>query len=120
MKATENLYHSIENTISEETSTFKITLNSEHPIFEGHFPEKSIVPGVVQLEIIRELLSLSVRKEVKLKTMNNCKYLAFIEPQSCGELLIKLNFSKKEEDYAVNTTISNETTSFLKMKGVFG
>ena len=57
-----NFYTVKSEDLSESTANFNIELNGDHKIFEGHFPDNPITPGVVQMEI------------VTVKTVNQTKY----------------------------------------------
>ena len=39
----------------------KIELNASHQIFDGHFPNNPITPGVIQLQIVKELLEFHLK-----------------------------------------------------------
>ena len=42
----------------------KATLNPKHPIFDGHFPESPVVPGVCMIQMIKEILSVILQEEI--------------------------------------------------------
>jgi len=44
----------------------KITINQHHKIFEGHFPEMTVVPGVCMVQIVLEIMEAVVGKPVRL------------------------------------------------------
>ena len=52
-----------------------ISLDSEHAIFEGHFPGNPVTPGVVQMQIVKEILEVYFEKKLQLETMGRCKFL---------------------------------------------
>ena len=56
-----------ELTNSEDTIESKVQLNASHKIFDGHFPGNPVTPGVVQIQIVKELLEKALEKEYVLK-----------------------------------------------------
>lgn len=86
-----NFYTLEEFDYANGTLTAEVLLNPNHPIYEGHFPEQSVVPGVCTLTIIRESLSRAMGCKVKFQTIKECKYVAALLPQE--NLRIRLNFT---------------------------
>lgn len=108
-------FESIENKIIAE-----IQLNAQHPIFEGHFPKNPITPGVVQMEIVKELISKAIYKKVGLKSMSSCKFLAILNPNEHPIVQINIQLSDSENgEKKANAVIQNEEITFFKMNGVY-
>jgi 3-hydroxyacyl-[acyl-carrier-protein] dehydratase len=68
----------------------EIELNSDHPLFEGHFPGNPILPGVCTVQIIRELLEKSIQKSLRMTRAGNIKYLGFVNPFTMPLLTFQL------------------------------
>jgi 3-hydroxyacyl-[acyl-carrier-protein] dehydratase len=100
--------------------TATIRLNEQHPLYRGHFPGNPVVPGVCQIEMIKEIFSEIIHKNVLLAASDAIKFLAIIVPQKYPVLVIKISARPQiEKSWDVNGTISNEGTLFLKFKGDF-
>ena len=54
----------------ENNYSFVVTILPGHSIYEGHFPEQPVVPGVCTLTIIRECISRILEKEISFATIN--------------------------------------------------
>ncbi len=78
----EDNFYKIEQTEVAEDGTFKaiVEIFHEHPIFDGHFPQKSVVPGVCTLTIIKECLGKALQRDVNFKTIKECKYVSSLLP----------------------------------------
>ena len=115
-------FYTIEASTKEDDATiYSIVLNKDHSIFKGHFPENPVTPGVAQMEIVKELVQISLEKEVKMESMPTCKFLAILNPEENPNIDVLLKFTEIEdsESTRVSVVIKNEETSFLKMIGVY-
>src|SRR5690606_39459978 len=61
----DSFYTITKTTVEDNQLEVKLNINANHEIFEGHFPGNPITPGVVQLEILKELLSIYAGKTVQ-------------------------------------------------------
>lgn len=89
----ENYYKIEEENISENNAVYKITLNANHNLYQGHFPKFPLLPGAVQIELIQELLEKSLGEKLSLKTAKNIKYLGMINPSEHPSLIVDLQWN---------------------------
>ncbi|MDX2361714.1 MAG: 3-hydroxyacyl-ACP dehydratase [Crocinitomicaceae bacterium] len=116
----DDFYTIISSSQDEEAVTFAIQLNAEHAIFKGHFPDNPVTPGVAQMEIVKELMKVHTDKDLALKSMGNCKFLAILNPENDADVNVWLKISEQEDgSLKVAAVIKNETTSFLKMSAIY-
>ncbi len=52
----------------------------EHPVYEGHFPQQAVVPGVCTLTIIKECIGKVLQREVSFGSIKECKYISALLP----------------------------------------
>jgi 3-hydroxyacyl-[acyl-carrier-protein] dehydratase len=98
---------------------FSVKLNAGHPVYKGHFPGNPVVPGVCQVQMIKELSSLALNKEIILSYSDSIKFLSMIRPSETEILTLSLDIREKETDrWSLNAVISREDQVFLKFKGV--
>lgn len=57
-----------------------LRINWRHPIFEGHFPGRPVVPGACLLQLVKELLSIAIDSEVSLTRADQIKFISMISP----------------------------------------
>ena len=114
-------FYIIKNLVSQdEKVTAKIELNPNHPVYDGHFPDQSIVPGVIQLQIVSEILSKGIQQNLTLQFASNIKHLAIILPENNSLLDVDIDFKINEDNsYQVKAIIQSEDTVFLKFRGKF-
>jgi 3-hydroxyacyl-[acyl-carrier-protein] dehydratase len=116
----DKFYSILNNEKTEFGFQFKIKINENHNIFEGHFPENPVTPGVVQMEIVKELLSLNYNKTVFLTNMPSCKFLAILNPLISSEITIEIEIKDETEiGFRANIHFYANSTSFMKMIGIY-
>lgn len=114
-------YFEIVNQKEEEGQVqYHIKVNAAHPVYKGHFPGNPIMPGVVQLQIITELLSHYLGYEVMLTSARALKFLNVINPEHVQELDVTLKTSEKEGEIRVNALGSFKEQKYFKLNGTFG
>jgi 3-hydroxyacyl-[acyl-carrier-protein] dehydratase len=119
MAFSKNLYQTINTTLTNDCIIASLSLNPSHPIYEGHFPEQSITPGVVQMAIVKELLEEYLHIDLALQKMNNCKFLAILNPDITNEILVHIDFIKVDDEVAVKAVIKTEGQICLKLKSTY-
>lgn len=97
-----------------------IVIDPKHTIFDGHFPGNPITPGVVQMEIIKELLSVHFGKKANLKTMGNCKFLAILNPNETPQVSVKLSLTTQEDgSIKIAGQLATDKGACLKISAVY-
>ena len=116
----DDFYTVIGSSHTETAFNFTIRINANHGIFDGHFPQNPVTPGVVQLEIIKELLSEGLGRAIHLVSLSNCKYLAILNPNTCGDIHVNIEYTLLDTGVqkAVVLLKNNEIT-FLKASGTY-
>lgn len=105
---------------SDPVLKFILTLNSEHPIYKGHFPGNPVVPGVCQIRMIHEVLEEQLQVPLRLTAADQIKFLRMIDPRNDPELEVDLRIRRTETlEVDVNATIMAGPVIFLKFKGHF-
>ena len=109
----------VEQDLSSAIKTgYIVDLDSGHPVYNGHFPGNPVVPGACQIEMIRELLGVYMKHDVRFVKADNVKYLSMINPLENNRLEITLGIIGKEAGISdVSAIISAGPVVFLKFKG---
>ena len=71
------------STLQNEGNNIAATLsiNPSHHIFEGHFPDFPVVPGVCMMQMMREIMEGVLGKKTRIVKADHLKFLAVINPQ---------------------------------------
>ena len=96
----------------------EIKLNSGHEIFKGHFPGMPVVPGVCQLEIIKEILCYKREGNYLMDTAKSCKFLNMINPLEVSSLNCEIDLTRSnEKKMTFSASISDSNRTYFKIKG---
>lgn len=83
-----------------------ILLNTTHPVYEGHFPQKPIVPGVCQVQIIKQLVEKALNQTFLMSEAREIKFLNMILPNEINQLTCHI-------DYTINNDKSCKIAALL-------
>ena len=106
-------------TIDDFNFNIQIELNPKHEIFDGHFPNNPIMPGVCMIQIIKELTELFTSQKLYLSKVSNVKFMAIINPFTHSVLDLNLNIMNNGEEVKVKNSSFFESTNALKFSAVF-
>lgn len=71
-----------------------LRVNWGHPIFEGHFPGRPVVPGACLLQIVKELVSMAIDSEVRLLRADQIKFISMIGPDEDETVWMNLTWNQ--------------------------
>ena len=93
----------------------EIVFRMDHVIFQAHFPDNPIVPGVCTLEIIRQLVSEVVGGEIRIPTVKNMNFLNLMTPAEGKVFTFDIQLVAQSETlFSAKTTISDPETIVVK------
>ena len=118
-----NFFQLIEKSATESVSgitlSAKIIINKDHPIFEGHFPNFPIVPGVCMIQMIKEILESHLATRLLLTSSGNIKFLSVINPEKNNELNAEISFIHASDKVDVVAKLFSAEVIFFKINGAF-
>ena len=95
-----------------------IIFNKGHRVFEGHFPDNPIVPGVVQIQVMIDLLEKILQKKVFLNRAKSIKFLNVINPFEVDEILFEIMYEQQpESSFKVKCIVKSESRVYMKYSG---
>ena len=116
-----NDFFTISNKVYSATEIWaELFINADHRIFEGHFPNHPVVPGVCMMQMIKEILEEVLGKETNLVSAAELKFLAVINPQENNLIHASINYTT-DENGSINITASlfKDELVHFKCKGQF-
>ncbi|MBK7344569.1 MAG: 3-hydroxylacyl-ACP dehydratase [Saprospiraceae bacterium] len=69
----------------------------ESPIFQGHFPQHPVVPGVCMFAMIKEILEKQLDRHLRLSQCRNMKFLKMIDPDQHPTIHVEISFQENED-----------------------
>lgn len=85
-----DLYTITATSSSDDILEAKIRLDQSHKIYKGHFPGQPITPGVVEIQMIKEVLGHHLNRTLELETVGRCKFLSVLDPVRNPEFTLKI------------------------------
>lgn len=96
----------------------EVWVNAGHAVFEGHFPGSPVTPGVIQLQMVRDILSEYLGKPLRLKSLRTCKFLEVMNPVSSPEMKVTIRY-KEENEIEVSASGTGTDAIFFKMQATY-
>lgn len=96
----------------------EVWVNAGHSVFEGHFPGSPVTPGVIQLQMVRDILSEYLAKPLRLKSLRTCKFLEVMNPVSSPAMTITIRY-KEENEIEVSASGKGNDAIFFKMQATY-
>ena len=115
MRLKDNFFTIENQTVSDGKAEFRVKLNAESFIYQTHFPNNPITPGVCLIQMAVELFSSLKGARYSIKTLKNAKFTAPISPLEFPEIDFLLDFAEKESFWQVKVLIKEKETIFAKM-----
>ncbi len=111
-------FYILDSEQTENDLKVQISFNAEHDIFKGHFPGLPVVPGVCQVQILKETVSSLLNRDFFVSTASSIKFLAVIEPLKTRELTLNIKVVNQDADKLfVSADYQNGTEIFFRFKG---
>lgn len=98
----------------------EIAINYEHRLFEGHFPEKPVFPGVCQFYAVKQVMEQVLGISLQMDEAPALKFVRMITPETGKQLICNIDFAKNENNFKTQATLSDKTGQiFFKLKAHF-
>ena len=115
-----NDFFKIENIESGEKYIVDIEMNPKHKIYEGHFLDNPIAPGVCLTQMVKEVVEQIFNKKLIMVTGDNIKFTAVLNPEINKDVVMTVALKTKENGLLhADSSITAEGVSFFSFKGSF-
>ena len=109
-------FFSVKEVVSAEAdATYRVALNSSHPIFKAHFAGDPVMPGACIAQMIKELSEDCLSRRFFIGVVKNMKFLKVISPDENPEVSVQMVYTTQDDgDVAVSTVIRAGDSVFSK------
>lgn len=94
-----------------------LEINAGHRIFEGHFPNQPVVPGVCMMQMVKEIIEQVLNKKTDLSAAAEMKFLAVIDPAQNNIINATVKYSTEEGKVKVVASLFKDELIHFRMKG---
>jgi len=113
----ENYYSLIASTIDGLSGLFRVQLNPDCRVYEGHFPGSPVSPGVCNIRMMLECAEQVVQHPLNVCKINRCRFTTLLSPQTHPELEIQINLQPKEDGlFILNASIGKGEEVYQTLK----
>lgn len=116
LKLLDALFIVLEASETEGGFVTEIELNKNHIVYSGHFPGHPVTPGVIQMQIVHELLEKHLKFKIKFVAMKQCKFLKILNPVETSRITVQIQIKQVNGHFDVNASGENNTGIFFKLK----
>lgn len=112
-------FYTVHTTTKIDAASWSVvlTLNPQHALYQGHFPEHPIVPGVCMLQLIKECTENICRHSLQYAQISSCKFLSPIDPTQTDKLELTLSLKETEAgEVGLLAEGNTNNTPFIKLK----
>ena len=114
-----NFFKIEQSEISSGHISAAIQLNPEHPVYEGHFPGMPVVPGVCQVQMVKEILCSSWEGAFLLTDSKMCKFINMMNPKEVTGLKCDISWSETPGgEISFSGELADAERTYLKIKGI--
>ncbi len=84
-----DFYSVISSTELEGEFITEVRINKDHELYNGHFPDRPVTPGVILMQLFKEEAERRSNKKLQLATSANVKFMAVVDPNVCEKILLQ-------------------------------
>lgn len=111
-------YKVIKEEKNDGQGKYQLAILPDCDVYQGHFPGDPVCPGVCNIETIKECAIMLTGKQLRIKSIKQCRLTAIATPSVCPEVTITLSATPSADNsYTVLATIADEKQSYMEFKG---
>lgn len=111
-------YKVIKEEKNDGQGKYQLAILPDCDVYQGHFPGDPVCPGVCNIETIKECAIMLTGKQLRIKSIKQCRLTAIATPSVCPEVTITLSATPSAgNSYTVLATIADEKQSYMEFKG---
>ena len=96
-----------------------IKINKDHQIYEGHFPNRPVTPGVILMQLFKEDAERRLANSLQLKNAHNVKFMAVVDPKIHNELFLEYHFEDNNQEIRLKGIAKTDEGISLKINAIY-
>jgi 3-hydroxyacyl-[acyl-carrier-protein] dehydratase len=97
------------------SGTVRARVQAGHPILQGHFPGRPVVPGVCLVDLVLRVSSALLGAEHRIIRARSIKFLMPVEPATAPELVVHASVVRAEGSVKAEARIMAGETVAMKL-----
>ena len=115
-----NTLYTIESQALENRIDSRISIDPNHAVFKGHFPNQPVMPGVCMLQMLEDALSSQFNSRLQLKYVSMMKFIRMWLPTEHAHAQLTVTYQLTSDELRVTACkIFEGDIVFFKFKGLF-
>ncbi|AVR46414.1 hydroxymyristoyl-ACP dehydratase [Christiangramia fulva] len=115
----QNFYELKETSFKEGKNHTRLSINKDHEIYKGHFPDRPVTPGVVLMLLFKEEAERISGKKLQMQRANNVKFMAVCDPTTDEELILETEAEEAGEYVKLKGIAKNNSGIVLKINSLY-
>lgn len=113
-------FYTVKETVEEDANHRTVlSINKDHEIYKGHFPDRPVTPGVVLMLLFKEEAERISGKKLQMQRANNVKFMAVCDPTVDEELILESKTEDSGEYIKLQGIAKNEAGIVLKINSLY-
>ena len=110
-------YYTINSKTEKDGKTiFLIQLNADSDVYNGHFPNNPVSPGVCNVQMIVECASLISGVELTIKSIKRCRFLNVVKPSDNKTYTIEIELEKIDNGFSIIANMLDDNNLCIDLK----
>jgi 3-hydroxyacyl-[acyl-carrier-protein] dehydratase len=98
----------------------ELQLNKDHAIFQGHFPDNPVLPGVVMMTMVKAVLEQALMQHLQLQEAKSVKFLGVVNPNEHPTLVTQCDWAQQlDGTIKTNSTLATAEKVIYKSSAVY-
>jgi len=113
-------FYSELSTIEENGEfTTEISINKDHEIYIGHFPNRPVTPGVILMQLFKEEVEKRTKSNLQLQNAVNVKFMAVVDPNLSDKFLLQSQITKEDDLIHLKGIAKHQDKIALKINSTY-
>ncbi|MGM9758818.1 MAG: beta-hydroxyacyl-ACP dehydratase [Parabacteroides sp.] len=96
---------------------FRLRLQKDCPVYQGHFPGNPVAPGVCNMQVIRECAEQLAGCKLYVRHLKKCRLITVLKPDNQSELTVSVRLSPTSTGYLCRAEMRDSDCIYVIYQG---